>query len=219
MATITTKYSVGDTVFYASTETERRQHPCPDCKGSRQWKALSPAGGEYSFACPRCGGGYSGHSDLSLAYTAHVPAVRRLTVGSVQYNSAPGAYDSGARYMCVETGIGSGSVYSESDLFEDETTARQVAEIKAKESDQSVEWVAKLYDKTLAVSDYQLENALLKQAADASSHARSMLWNLNGLFDAISEADGKNDIIEAVEDYKRYDWSRDKNAAKEASEP
>ena len=213
MATLTTKYSIGDVVWRAGTTTERKQHPCPDCQGSRKWKATSPAGGEYEFRCPRCSASSTSDHDMSLAYTASVPIVQRLTIGSIQYNTEPGSYDHGARYMCRETGVGSGSVYSEDELFETEEAATAAATAKAALQDASVEWIATLYNKTLEISDYELESGKLKQAKEVAAWARQLLWNLDDLFGRIGEAASKDEILEAVDDYKRYDWSRDREKA------
>lgn len=206
MAVIETKYSVDDVVYYAGLTTERKQHPCPDCKGERKWKATSPAGSEYVFSCPRCRTRYSSHDELRLDYTAYVPCVSRLTIGSVQFNSARGSWDSGARYMCVETGVGGGSVYDEAKLFPTEAAAIEAAEAEAAVKNSTEEWIVKLYDRSLEVSDYQLENAALKDASDAQSRARSMLWNLNDLFASIAEADGRDAILELIDDYRQYSW-------------
>lgn len=213
MATITTKYSIGDKVFHAWTSQERKQHPCPDCKGARKWTAKSPAGSEYSFSCPRCAASYNSYRDLTLDYTAAVPSTRQLTIGSVQYNSQSSSYDHGARYMCHETGVGSGSVYNETDLFLTEEEALAAAKIKADLTNTTTEWIVKLYNKSLAISDYQLESAVLKAAKDEKSRASSMLWNLGDLFSRIEEASTKDEILETVEEYKKYDWANDKEKA------
>jgi hypothetical protein len=216
MATITTKYSVGDTVFRAGTVSSRKQHPCPDCLGSRKWKATSPAGTEYEFGCPRCAAAYNSDRDLQLDYQAYVPSVEQLTIGSIQVNTAPFSYDAGNRYMCRETGVGSGSVYNEDDLFETEEAATIAAQMKADEQNATVQWVVKLYDKSLKISDYQLESAALKLAAQQKSRASSMLWNLADLFGRIEEAGDKDAILEAVKEYQEYEWEGDKKeAAKE----
>lgn len=219
MAVIETKYSVGDKVFHASTTTTAKQHPCPDCLGEREWNVTSPAGGEYTIGCPRCSARFLSDADLSLTYTAHVPSVQPMTIGSVQYNSVPSGWDSGARYMCRETGVGSGSVYNEDRLFSTEEDATAAAQSMADEANAKQEWIVKLYNKTLEISDYQLEHAAIKLAKDARSRAGSMLWNLSDLFDKIENAEGKDEILEAVDDYKKYDWARDKDAfAKEPAE-
>lgn len=218
MATLTTKYSVGDTVYWAGTVSTRKQHPCPDCKGARKWKAVSPAGSEYEFSCPRCSAQYNSDRDLTLDYSAYVPLVNKLTVGSIQVNTAPGSYDTGNRYMCLETGVGSGSVYDEDRLFETDDEAMQAAQGLADGQNVSVEWIVKLYDKSLKISDYQLENAALKLAAQEKSRAGSMLWSLGDLFGRIEEAADKDAILEAVKEYREYEWEGDKKRASEALE-
>lgn len=214
MATLTTKYSIGDVVYRSFTMTERKQHPCPDCLGSRKWKATSPAGGEYEFRCPRCAASYTSNNDISLWYTASTPAVQRLTIGSIQVNTAPSFDREGNQYMCHETGIGSGSVYYESDLHETEEAALLSAKAQADHNNATVEWIVKIYNKALEISDYELDNATLKLAKDKASNARSMLYGLNDLFERIKEDDSTREtILEAVDDYKRYDWSRDREKA------
>lgn len=151
---IETKFSIGDVVYLATTTTVQKQHPCPDCLGTREWKAISPAGIEYSFKCPRCGGKYRSEHRLRLTYAEFAPATQRLTIGSVQANTHG---DDGTRYMAHETGIGSGSLYRERDLFATEEEAMAVAAIKAQEAnDGAVPWVKQQYDETLEVCDYQL---------------------------------------------------------------
>lgn len=210
MATLETKYSVGDTVYHATTTQTRKQHPCPDCKGERKWKAISPAGAEYEFTCPRCSAGYRSERELSLEYTAHVPLANRLTIGSIKVDTKP--YNGSAvQYMCVETGVGGGSIYDEARLFQTEGEALVAAQLIAAEQDKG-EWVASLYNRALEVSDYQLENGKIKLADEAKSRAGSMLWNLGYLFDQIEEADDKDAILEHVQFYRTYDWQKDKDA-------
>lgn len=211
MATLETKFSIGETVYFAGTRTEKRRHPCPDCLGKRKWETTSPAGTAYTFDCPRCSISYLSERDLSLDYSEFAPSVGKLTVGSIQYNTAKGSYDEGARYMCVETGVGSGSVYSESDLFRSEEEALEAAKIKASLQNKETPWVVTQYNKALKLSDYQISNAMLQLAKDEQSRAHSMLWNIGDLFGTIEEAKDKDDILEAIENYKTYDWQRDKD--------
>lgn len=210
MATITTKYSVGDTVFRAGTTSERKQHPCPDCLGTRKWKATSPAGSDYEFGCPRCSASYNAKDDLRLNYSAYAPYVEKLTIGSIQVNTAPMSHSEGNSYMCVETGVGSGSVYREADLFETKEAAELSAKFKANEQNGTVEWVVKLYDKSLAVSDYELGSGALTLANEAESRAKRMLWSMGDLFSEIEEAADKAAILDAVKDYREYNWETTK---------
>lgn len=209
MAVIETRYSVGDVVYHAGTATEQKKRSCPDCNDTKIWHAISPAGNEYSFSCPRCSARYNGMDKLSLNYTAHAPFVRRLTIGSVRYNSHYGSYDHGAQYMCEETGVGGGSVYSESDLFSTHDEAMVAATARAAKADVAVEYVAASYNAALEICDYQLESAALKRAREAASQAGQLLWGVEELFETITEADGKDAIAEAIDDYKKYQRPRD----------
>lgn len=223
MAVIETKYSIGDVIFCASTHVVQKQHPCPDCKGERRWKAVSPAGSEYSFECPRCSARFLNDRDLSLTYSCAVPVATRMTIGSIKHDTHDSNWKSDAwvkgpktQYMCVETGVGSGSMHDEDRLFADEADALECAKLMANETNSKVEWIVKTYNKTLSISDYQLENAMMQEAKDAKSNASRMLWNVGYLFEKIEEAEGKDEIIEAVEWYKTYDWQEDKDAIAKA---
>jgi hypothetical protein len=211
MAVIETKYSVGEKVWLASTTTETKQHPCPDCKDTRQWNATSPAGDKFTFACPRCSASYSSFDDMSLKYQAHVPLVREMTIGSIRYDSHewPHRAEPPTSYMCCETGVGSGSIYREDRLFMTESDALKHAEVLANIADKTSEWIGKRYNKTLQISDYQLSSAALKIAQDEQSKARSFFYNISDLFESIKDADDKDAILEAVEEYRRWHLERD----------
>lgn len=197
MASLETRYSVGDTVWFAGSTTERKQHPCPDCLGSRKWRATSPAGGEFDFGCPRCTANYHGDRYLSLDYTVHAPRVQRLTIGSVGIDTD---YNTGLprpKYMCRETGVGSGSVYSEDDLFPTEEDAHRIATTRAKLMNADPEgWVAKQYHRSLRVCDYQLQNAIVEKARGEETRLQS---RLRSLFGDIESAESIDDVRAAVE--------------------
>lgn len=197
MATITTKYSVGDTVYSAGTTTIRKQRPCPDCKGSKLWKAVSPAGTEYEFACPRCAAGYHSNDDISLAYSAHVPSVQMLTIGQVQVRTEP---DPEIRYMCRETGIGSGTLWNETDLHPTHQEATAASEVLAKTRDQTTGWIAKQYDKSLRVCDYELHHAV-KKAADDAETSRQVRYQM--LFEDLRDCQTNAEVHDALERYSQ----------------
>ena len=209
MAVIETKYSVGDKVWFATTDTETKQHPCPDCLDTKAWTAKSPAGDEFTFACPRCAAGYSSFDKLSLKYTAAVPRARRLTIGSIRHESQT-AFNRGAKtsYMCKETGVGSGSIYDEHRLFETEEAALEAAALMAADQNKSG-WIAERYNRTLEISDYQLTSARLKEVQELLSRAGSLFWNINDLFESIQEASDKDAILEAVDEYREWHLKRD----------
>ena len=191
MAVIETKYSIGDVVYFASTTTERRQHPCPDCLGEKKWKAISPAGKEYTFPCPRCRSGYRAEHDLSLDYTIFAPKAHRLTIGSVRTDSADKT-----SYMCRETGVGSGSVYDEARLFATEAEAHIAAQALADAANVEVQRVAEQYNKTLEVSDYQLDDGrehLERKRADRLAR------QVGDLMDEVSQCESMDDVKRLVE--------------------
>jgi len=175
MAVIETKFGIGDRVWVAGRTTEKRQHPCPDCLGSRKWEARSPAGDVFEVACPRCGGGYQSNRSLSLDYSVYVPTARQMTIGQVR--GFAGTADE-TEYMCHETGIGSGNIWRESVMFasKDEATAAAQAECDQLNADAD-HWVAQRYNETAKFADYQLKDASI-QAAESSA---SMLGTRVGI--------------------------------------
>lgn len=198
MAIIETAYDIGDTVFNASTETKTFSHPCPDCLGSRKWKAVSPAGAEFAVECPRCGAGYQSSRALNLSYVQHTPYVRKLTIGSLKANSptGTGSYDDGNSYMCIETGVGSGSIYNERDLFKTEAEALAASTIKAALANAEAEgWVAKQYSETVRFSDYQLKDAQIEEAKSASRRA---LVQIGILLEGLDEAESLQEVRERI---------------------
>lgn len=184
MATITTKYDIGDTVWYANITTETKQHDCPDCLGSREWSCTSPAGGTFPVPCPRCSAQYQSSDALNLKYSVWTPTARRLTIGSVRVDTS----DEGHQYMCRETGVGSGSIYRENTLFETEAEALASASAKAAANNaDATGWVAKQYDKTVKLSDYQLKDAEMEAAKSRSSSAlRAVSYLLEDLDEAVT---------------------------------
>lgn len=211
MTTITTKYSEGETVYFATTVSEKRKHDCPDCLGKKEWRATSPAGTDYTFQCPRCVQPYMHNSSLSLAYQAYAPAAQKLTIGSVQFNTAQNSFDSGARYMCHETGIGSGQVYSEETLFYTESAALEYAAHKADEQNSTIPIVVDRYNETLKIADYQLCNAMIVEAKNQISHSQSLLFNLNELRnDIIDRAETLAEAQDYFAEYMSREWKKDK---------
>lgn len=161
-----TKFSIGDVVWNASTTRVSKRHPCPDCKDTRKWKAVSPAGGEYSIPCPRCRTQYRSDDKLSLDYAEFGPAAQCLTIGSVRLDTAPHSNDDPVSYMCHETGVGSGTIYRESRLHSSQAKAMAAATLLATDQNKTTPWVAEIYDRTLSLSDYQFDNALAKAGRD-----------------------------------------------------
>ena len=117
---ITTKFSIGDVVWTARVCESYEQAQCDECLGSKQWKCITPAGSTFMVQCAEC---------YALSQRrVFTPNVERVTIGSVRTDTRD---SSPVRYMCVETGIGSGTVWGEEKLFCTEDEAQAAAEILA----------------------------------------------------------------------------------------
>lgn len=164
------KYKVGDVVYAGRTHQVTKRHSCPDCNDTKAWKAVSPAGVEYVFGCPRCCASYSARHELSLQYSEYAPVVERLTIGSVRLDTND---EKPVSYMCVETGVGSGTIHYQESLFLTEAEAREHAEANAKAQTVATEWMAERYAQVLSVCDYELSNALIRKAKEVEWKACS----------------------------------------------
>lgn len=119
----TPEFKIGDAVYCASANWSARKIQCPDCLGTAKWEVKAPSGETWEVACNTCNKGW--HSDGLIddyGYHAHV---KNLTIGSVRIDTAS---DRVIEYMCEETGIGSGTVYSQDALFTSEDIAKLAAE-------------------------------------------------------------------------------------------
>ena len=153
---ITPKFDINDKVFGIHTEVVIKQHPCPDCLGKKEWTVTSPAGSEYKFDCPRCCASYLSNRDASLKYPVHTPKVRHLTIGSVRTDSND--KERPVSYMCVETGVGSGTVHYEGTLFSNREDADAAAQLLADKLTSENTQCIERYADSLSVSDYQLKS-------------------------------------------------------------
>jgi hypothetical protein len=196
MGAINTKYSIGDHVFKAWTTTVRKRHKCPDCLGVGKWSCRSPAGDEFSFGCPRCNTRYQSNDALSLDYSEFAPCVEPLTVGSVRLDTNDDRHP--VSYMCRETGVGSGTIHCEEDLFPTHAEAMTAAQAKAAAQNSTTEWVVTRYNRTLDLSDYQIESAIMKAARDADARARV---DISMLFDDLREADTIERVREVMDSF------------------
>lgn len=119
--TITTKYNIGDIVWVGMTRCIDKSVKCPECSYGYIKIKLS-TGAESQARCPVCYGRNFKH-DYDFC-----PVVERLTIGSVRYNSAADERERFS-YMCIETGVGSGSIWYEEYIFATKENAEQHAQI------------------------------------------------------------------------------------------
>lgn len=202
------KYRIGQKVYRASETSSSASHPCPDCLGTGKWKVITPAGAELEASCQRCGT-YSSSDIPSLKYQTWVAIVQPLTIGSIQIDTAAGKdshwQSDPVRYMCRETGIGSGSVYDERNLFAIEDEARTAAEAMAQariaKSQESPEALQKKRFSHLPLIDATLETCR-KAVWDSWYRYRSLREQMEEyLSDESASAGDTRDEIQSEMDF------------------
>lgn len=109
---IAPKYDVGDKVWVASSQQTEHGETCPDCLGEHGVTVTTPAGESFTVACQTCRHGWESTGIVSrYEYTGRA---WRGTIGSVRVDTGD---DEPVRYMLVETGVGSGTMHRESNLY------------------------------------------------------------------------------------------------------
>lgn len=214
MATITTKYDVGDVVWLAESQYENRTHPCPDCLGTRTWQAVSPAGRGYVVDCPRCNQGWP-RRGASLDYYVHVPIARSLTIGLVTLDFDYDTRSAQLSYMCRETGIGSGSIYRETRLHDTEKEAMDAALWRTMwlNIGFAIDCPANHINSDIRFPDYQIDTAAVKTAEAKVFKAEYALERVLGeLQDAYGDGSDswlKSEVHQILE---RHNWLEEEDA-------
>lgn len=177
----TPRFKIGDMIWTSGFTTKMKSRKCPECDGKGEWECTSPAGNKLTFTCPMC----KPYSDAArrLYLPAYDIRVSHLTVGSIRIDTAA-THRSKVEYMCLETGIGGGSIYYEDRCFETEEAARVVAKASAEE------WLARElakpeYKVRLEMYSYNLRDGLV---AEAQQKASDMAYKLGDLKAAVEEA-------------------------------
>jgi hypothetical protein len=120
---ITPRFAKGDTVYAAEATHGEKWVSCPDCLGTKIWTVIFADGDAREVECQTCKRGYLPATG-QIKTGMWTPCVRKLTVGSIRYNDTDKKPFS---YMCNETGVGSGRVYYDDDLFATHDEALPVA--------------------------------------------------------------------------------------------
>jgi CRISPR/Cas system Type II protein with McrA/HNH and RuvC-like nuclease domain len=97
--------------------------------------------------------------------------------------------------MCHETGVGGGSIYREREFHHTHDEALVAAQALADAQNIEVEWVVKLYDKTLSLSDYELSNAEREANKAAHSATMSKIRNFFDDFEFSDDADAMRKLV------------------------
>lgn len=206
----TPKFAICDVVYWPTTETVREPVPCPDCLGTRRWKVITPAGTEMEAECQRCTG-FGRIADLPRPERiVSKPFVRRLTIGKITASTHASYGDRDrVEYMCSETGIGSGSIYQESQLFATEAEAMAAATAEADKRTAEYASVPK------AIGERKLENLTIKDAdLEATWSARWNAWySYNSLRNTLQEVceNENGDSASTRLDTLNYELEYDRN--------
>jgi hypothetical protein len=121
MTTISFKHSIGDKVWVAGSSYKQTSVLCPSCFGTKEWTIIFGDGSREQCPCQTCKRGWEPGTGY-LYFNEWQPTVRLVTIGSVRFNDE-------AEYMCEETGLGSGALYRDKDIFGTEEEAQAEAEI------------------------------------------------------------------------------------------
>jgi len=126
----TPKYLLGQSVVSMRVAEQLTPHLCPHCNGEGAINYVTMAGKPRRSICGDCDSGIQHGPERRL-----VAKFRNLTIGQVDVkHRRVGDADHGwrlereVRYMADETGVGSGTVYEERNLYPSEQAAQAAAE-------------------------------------------------------------------------------------------
>lgn len=125
------RYRVGDVVWVARVEVTTTPVTCPTCLGAKEWTVTAPNGDSWPIQCGACRRGYEVRGTVDEETVKPVSVC--MTVGSVRFDTHEAVDGCPVSYMMRETGVGSGSVYYESDVGGTWEEAMARAEVLANE--------------------------------------------------------------------------------------
>jgi hypothetical protein len=116
MSTLTTRYSHGDITWHRHVHLEGEVITCPLCGGTSR---VHIAQSDREADCPECGYG-SGHraglGRITTGRAVHIATIEERTIGQIRVEWTEGQ-DPEISYMAWESGVGSGSLIPEKDLY------------------------------------------------------------------------------------------------------
>jgi hypothetical protein len=117
--TYNSKFAIGDTVWMVRSERFNRIVKCLPCKNTGKIKI-----GEEGFICPKCGG-RSAHTQYvgEKHYVYDSSEIGQVSIVDSEYSHRDNP-NPHVTYMIRATGIGSGQIWKESELFPSEAEAQ-----------------------------------------------------------------------------------------------
>lgn len=126
MSTIKTKYNLKQVVYKAYCENKAYHVKCEDCDGTGFWQVT---GKDVKVGCQICNKDERyWNTPGKIERHKYFPRVQKLTIGQIQ--ATVGHYPQ-IRYMCKETGLGSGTLWHEKSLTDSEEIAIEASKILA----------------------------------------------------------------------------------------
>lgn len=172
------RYRLGQVVYAGTVESRSETVTCPDCLGTNRWKAITPGGQEIDLRCPACES-YSGRR--STTRTVWFGRAKGLTIGAVRIDTTELEAGAQTSYMCEETGIGSGALWRERDLFLTPAEAQVAADAKA--ADMQAKHDAQPHvEQQRRIYLHHIVDALRSEKEAEASAAR---WRVRDLADAV----------------------------------
>ncbi len=115
------RYTMGQTVYAVEIADSEERVSCRDCNGTRKWDCTKPSGETTTIRCPTCMYGYESRG-WEVNQLGLKGSVRELTIGSIRINTEDTRLGP-VSYMCKETGVGSGTIWSEPKLYDSRADA------------------------------------------------------------------------------------------------
>ena len=109
----TSKYDIGHHVFVVSSDTFNRIVKCLTCQGAGKVSI-----GAEEFVCPKCSGraAHPQHAGRKY-YVAHEGIIGKIEISHMPNDGYFHQPEPQVTYMIDSTGVGSGNVWKESELF------------------------------------------------------------------------------------------------------
>jgi hypothetical protein len=190
------KYIMGEKVWAYETFRDTELLPCPDCLDTRKWSVTFPSGQVEEVPCQRCSSAYHGNN-MPPRPTRVVFNVttKQLTIGKISVTTKPNwESDDPVQYMCHETGVGSGSIYSERNLFATQEDAQTAGYITAAEQTRKIQEQPE-QKMIMKLSGLPLNTAIMKETWNSR-------WNVWYAYRRLRE-----EVEDALKDHPNKDLS------------
>ncbi len=136
---LSTTFNLGDKVHWINREYKKTQVTCPSCAGKGK---ITLSDGE-KYTCPKCiGRCYQIKTDILKWHPLPKFTLGQVTItisdspgidGEDRFDNFKPKKDREERYMAIETGIGSGTLYNVKDLFATQEEAQTECDKRNKE--------------------------------------------------------------------------------------